>query len=174
MASPIGPAPTISTVSSGWSGLRLTACHATERGSTRAIDCQSGDAHRRIDLPPISSGIDSGRRIACFSPTTTRSDKPPALPELYQHRDYAKAEDDKMTKDIPLYPMKPILSQQLFLPIKHLRHVSSLRLGLTATLSPILSPVTPSPTSSTVPLNSWPRVVGSFSPVRGCGWTGTV
>ncbi|MGQ5595322.1 hypothetical protein ACUJ8N_19990 [Streptomyces sp. ESR1.13] len=30
---------------------------------------------------------------------------------------------------------------------------------------------TPSPTSTTVPENSWPRICGSVAPVRGCGWS---
>lgn len=35
-----------------------------------------------------------------------------------------------------------------------------------------LNPVTPEPTSRTVPENSWPNVMGSVSPVTACGFMG--
>lgn len=44
---------------------------------------------------------------------------------------------------------------------------------MTVTLSPGLKLDTPPPISSMVPLNSWPKVVGNFSPVSGCGAIGT-
>jgi hypothetical protein len=42
----------------------------------------------------------------------------------------------------------------------------------TATRSPSLKPVTPSPISVTIALNSCPKVSGTFSPVIGCGEVG--
>jgi hypothetical protein len=57
-------------------------------------------------------------------------------------------------------------------PILQPGHVPSYKFGLIATLSPTLNRITPLPTSSTVPLNSWPNVTGRVSPVMGCGCIG--
>src|SRR5699024_7373075 len=67
----------------------------------------------------------------------------------------------------PEMPMKPICSQRLYLPFRQAEQVPSTISGSTTTESPTETPSTPSPTSSTVPENSWPNTTGRVSPEIG-------
>src|SRR6478735_1813144 len=93
---------------------------------------------------PISRGTLSGSFLTAYSGTTVDSHKPPPK---------------------PLKPIKPFLSQQLTKPLWQDRQSPSKRIGWTHTLSPFCTFVTPSPTSSTMPENSCPKVNGYVSSV---------
>lgn len=70
--------------------------------------------------------------------------------------------------NIPLNPINPIFLQQCSQPCMHAEQLSSKMVGRTTARWPGARPSTPSPTASMMPLNSWPIVMGIFSPVIGC------
>lgn len=72
----------------------------------------------------------------------------------------------------PDNPINPIFSQQYSYPIRQVMHVPSKIVGRTTTRWPGETFVTSSPTSSTIPPNSWPKVTGHFDPVIRCGFWG--
>lgn len=62
--------------------------------------------------------------------------------------------------------------QQCSQPCLQAEQLSSKIVGRTTARWPTLRPLTPSPTASIIPLNSWPIVMGDFSPVIGCFFSG--
>ncbi|KAL2282569.1 hypothetical protein FJTKL_10638 [Diaporthe vaccinii] len=129
--------------------------------------------------PPRTSAVSpslKGEILTACQPTARGSTRAPTSRETLAGSGLTAAAGALVSSDMPppqpLRPRNPLPSQQLTRPLLHELHESSQRVGWMQTLSPFLTWVTPSPTSSTTPENSWPRVRGSVSPVMGCGCPG--
>ena len=72
----------------------------------------------------------------------------------------------------PDSPWKASLLQMFRSPRRQEAHSPQLYEGRTAAFWPTRSVSTPSPTSTTMPQNSWPSTTGALTPVSGCGCVG--
>ncbi|VTT27667.1 Uncharacterised protein [Klebsiella pneumoniae] len=92
-------------------------------------------------------------RCTICSSTIVKEEKPPPPPDK---------------------PWKPRSPHRLYLPSRQASHSRQARIGSTTTRSPALNLLTPAPTSTTSPENSWPITIGAMSWLILCGLsTGT-
>jgi hypothetical protein len=108
-----------------------------------------------------------------YSGTTTKSERPPPQPGSKPSQHESIFSHFCQSRNLPLNPTNPLLSQQFTRPSSHDPQVPSYMIGCTQTRSPTAKlEETSSPTSAIVPLNSCPKVTGTVSLVMGCGVVG--
>src|SRR5438876_477835 len=143
------PGPQLARLHHLQHGTEARRLHAARADDGRLLEHDQVDRQRHLALFGLGGETD----LEVAAPLAERVDRVPA----------GGGDAERVDRHVRATPGVSMVSQMLWWPLRHHSQLPSPTLNGTRTRSPLRQRVTPGPTSSITPQNSWPRTCGSGS-----------